>query len=75
MKDLWEANYQILSIMLLKELIELNVKKCETYGIKHKNCKWFIECTNFKDKVIKRKCLCYNKNFKKRLMNSCIYIY
>ena len=38
-KDLWQAHYQILSIIFLKEFIELNVnehndKKCEMCGIK-----------------------------------------
>ena len=46
-QDLWQAHYQILLIILLKKFIELNVnmdmmikkkKKCETCGIKCKDC-------------------------------------
>ena len=39
-QDLWQAHYQTLSIIFLKEFIELNVnsdrmiKTCETFGIK-----------------------------------------
>ena len=29
-------------------------KKCETQGIKYKNCKCFLEYTNFKDNLIKK---------------------
>ena len=32
-------------------------KKCETYGIKYKNCDSFLEYTNFKDDLIEYKCL------------------
>ena len=40
-QNLWQAHYQILLIILLKEFIELNVntkhdKKCETCGINYK---------------------------------------
>ena len=41
-QELWEAHYQILSIIFLKKFIELNVnsdmmiKKCEICGIKYK---------------------------------------
>ena len=38
-------------------------KKCETYGIKYKDCKCFLEYTNFKDNLIECKCLCCNKNY------------
>ena len=39
-QDLWQAHYQTLSIIFLKEFIELNVnsdrmiKTCKTFGIK-----------------------------------------
>ena len=55
MEDLWQAHYQVLSIIFTKEFIELNVntdmiiKKCETYGIKYKH-------------LIDHKYLCCNKN-------------
>ena len=39
-------------------------KKCETCGIKHKDCECFVEYTNFKDNLIEYKCLCCNKNYK-----------
>ena len=41
-QDLWQAHYQILSIIFLKQFIELNIKtgtvikKCETCRIKYK---------------------------------------
>ena len=39
-----------------------NDKKCETCGIKYKFYNCFIEYTNFKDGLVKYKCLCCNKN-------------
>ena len=47
-QDLWQAHYQILSIIFRKEFIELNVnknmiiKKWETCGIKYKYCNCLI---------------------------------
>ena len=41
-------------------------KKCEKYGIKHKNCECFLEYTNFKDDLIEYKCLCCNKNYQQK---------
>ena len=47
-QDLWQAHYQILSIIFLKKFIALNVnldkmkKKCETCGIKYKHCDCFL---------------------------------
>ena len=71
-QDLWQAHYQVLSIIFLKEFIELNVKykhddkKCETCGIKYKYCDCFIEYTNFKDDLIECKWLCCNKNYQNK---------
>ena len=71
-QDLWQAHYQILSIIFLKEFIELNVKykhddkKCETCGIKYKYCDCFIEYKNFKDDLIECKWLCCNKNYQSK---------
>ena len=68
-QDLLQAHYRILSIIFLKEFIELNVnldmikKKCETCKIKYTNCKCFLECTNLIDDLIEYKCLCCNKNY------------
>ena len=38
-------------------------KKCETCRIKYKYCDCFLEHTNFKDDLIKYKCLCCNKKY------------
>ena len=48
-------------------------KKCDTCGIKYKNCDCFLEYTNFKDDLIEYieyKCLCCKKNYKKSLMKT-----
>ena len=56
---------------LLMEFINLNVnmdiirKKCETRGIKHKDCECCLEYTNIKDDLIQCKCLCCNKDYQK----------
>ena len=56
-QDLWQVLYQILSIIFLKEFIELNnntnmmIKKRENCGINHKYYDCFLEHTNFKDNV------------------------
>ena len=39
----------------------------ETCGIKHKYCDCFLECINFKDDLIKYKCLCCNNNYEQKL--------
>ena len=67
-QDYWQAHYQILSIIFLKEFIELNVnehndKKCEICGIKQKYCNCFLEYINFKDDLIEYKHLRCNKNY------------
>ena len=59
---LWQAHFQILSIIFLKQFIELNVNS-ETCGIKYKYCNCFLEYTNFKDDLIENKCFCCNKNY------------
>ena len=38
--------------------------KCETCGIKYKNCPGFLENTNVKDNLIEYKCLCCYKDYK-----------
>ena len=38
-------------------------KKCETCRIEYKDCKCFLEYTNFKNDLIEYKYLCCNKNF------------
>ena len=60
------SSLSVLSIIFLKELIELNVnsdKKCEACGIKCKYLDCFLEYSNFKDDLIEYKCLCCNKNY------------
>ena len=66
-QDLWQAYYQILSIIFLNEFTKLNVdmdtmiknvKHVEYYG----DC--FFEYTSFKDDLIKYKCLCCYENYK-----------
>ena len=47
-----------------------NNKKCETCGIKYKNCEDFLEYTNFKDILLKYKCLCCNMNYQKKFDES-----
>ena len=42
-------------------------KKCETCGIKDKYCDCFLEYTNFKDDLIKYKCLCCNKYYQNKI--------
>ena len=43
-----------------------NDKKYETCRIKYKYCHCFLEYTNFKDDLIKYKCLCCNKNYQQK---------
>ena len=42
-----------------------NNKKCETCGIKYKDCECCLEYTNVKDDLMLSKCLCCNKNCQK----------
>ena len=51
----------------IKYKYENDDKKCETCGIKYEDCDYFLECTNFKDDLIKYKCLCYNKSYQKKI--------
>ena len=58
-QDLWQTHYRILSMIFLKEFIELNensdtlIKKCETCGIKYTYSDCFFEYTNVKNDLIK----------------------
>ena len=38
-------------------------KRCETCGTKYKYCDCFLEYTNFKNDLIKHKCLCFDKKY------------
>ena len=68
-QDLWQAHYQIVPIIFLKEFIKLNVnsdmmiKKCETCGVKYKYYDCVLEHPNFKDDLTEYKCLCCHKNY------------
>ena len=61
-QDLWQAHYEILPIIFLKEFIELNINldmmitKCEICGKTYNYCNCFLELTNIKDDVIEYKC-------------------
>ena len=44
----------------------MEIKKCETCGIKRKYCKCFVEYTNFKNGLIENKCLSCNKNYQQK---------
>ena len=65
-QNLWQAHYQVLSIVFLKEFMALNVntdmmikivKLAETIII------IAIEYVNFKYNLIENKCLCCHKNY------------
>ena len=43
-----------------------NNKKCETCGIKYKDCECCLAYTNVKDDLIEYKCFCCNKNYHKK---------
>ena len=49
------------------------IKKCETCGIKYKNCEYCLKDTNVKDDLIVQKCSFCNRNcqinFAKNLKN------
>ena len=38
-------------------------KRCETCGTKYKYCDCFLKYTNFKNDLIKHKCLCFDKKY------------
>ena len=41
-------------------------EKCETCGIIHKDCVWYLEYINVKVGLIKSKCSCCNTNYQKK---------
>ena len=43
-----------------------NNEKCKTHGIKYKDCERYLEYKSYKDDLIEHKCLCCNKNYKKK---------
>ena len=58
-QDLWQVHYQILSIIFLKEFIELNVNS----GHNDKNVKHAKLNISIADDLVECKCLCCNKNY------------
>ena len=42
------------------------IKKCETCGIKNKYYNCFLKYKNFKDDLIKYKCLCFNRSYQQK---------
>ena len=45
-------------------------KKCGICEIKYEDCECSLEYKSFKEDLIEYKCLCCNKNYKKRLMRA-----
>ena len=45
-------------------------KKCESCGIKYKNCDCFLEYKNFKDDLTEYKFLFCNKNYQRSLIKT-----
>ena len=74
-RDLWQAHYQILSIIFSEGIYEIKCKyrhddeKCETCRIKYKCCDSFLEYKDFKHDLIEYKCLCCNINNKRLTKN------
>ena len=58
-QDLWQAHYQIVSIIFLKEVIELHgntdtmIKNMKLSRTKYKYCNCFLEYADFKDDLTK----------------------
>ena len=50
----------------IKFKYEHDNKKCETCGIKYKDCECCLEYANVKADLIEYKCLCWNKNYQKK---------
>ena len=72
------VNNFIEGIHKIKCKYEHDNRKCDTCGIKYKNCECFLEYTNCKYNLVKYKCLYCNKNdqkmfdekFKKQIFNT-----
>ena len=64
-QDLWQAYYQTLSIIFLKEFIKLNLNLYQmTKNVKFHD--FSLKQTNFKDDLIKYKCLCCSRNYQQK---------
>ena len=67
-QDFWPTYYRILLIILLKDInmrYEQDDEKCDTGGMKYKDCDCCLEYINVKDDLIKYKCIYCNKNCQK----------
>ena len=68
-QDLWQANYQISNnnlsegIHRIKYKYRRDDKKCRACGIKNKHCDCFLDYTNFKEDLMKYKCVSCKKNY------------
>ena len=67
-QDIWQVHYQILPILFLKEFVKLNVntdmmKKNVRLAELNANIVTALLNTNFKDDLIKYKCLCCKRNY------------
>ena len=70
-QDLWQAHFQSLLIVLLRKLTANRIKcqyghdnaKCETCGIKYKDCECCLEYKTSKDDLILCECLGCNRNY------------
>ena len=62
-QDSWEAHYQILSIIFLKEFMKLIVN----LEMIIKYCNYFLQYKNFRDDLMENKCLCCKKDYQHKL--------
>ena len=71
-EDLWQAHYQILSIIFLKEFIELNVnldtmiKNMKHVELNISIATVFSNIQTFKDDLMEYNCLFCNKSFQQK---------
>ena len=70
-QDFWEAHYQILSVIFLKEFIKLNISTDSDKNVKHaelnaKIVTVFLNTEILKDDLIEYKCLYCNKNYQQK---------
>ena len=73
-QDLWQAHYQIVSIIFLKKFMKLNVdmdtirKNVKDAELDIKIVSAFLntQYTFFKDDLIEYKCLCCHKNYQQK---------
>ena len=65
-QDLWQANKFANKfaeeIHKIKRKCGHDHRKCETHGIKYKDCECCLEYANIKDDLREYNCLCCNKN-------------